>query len=43
MMNKDTGINFLIVGIGALIMGMFYGCFGALQYVYPELVDKNFA
>jgi nitric oxide reductase subunit B len=37
MMNKDTGINFLIVGIGALIVGMFYGCFGALQHVYPEL------
>ncbi|MBL4577335.1 MAG: cbb3-type cytochrome c oxidase subunit I [Flavobacteriales bacterium] len=36
-MNKDTGIGFLIVGIGALFVGMFYGCFGALQYVYPEL------
>ncbi|MBL4753901.1 MAG: cbb3-type cytochrome c oxidase subunit I [Flavobacteriales bacterium] len=36
-MNKDTGINFLIVGIGALVAGMFYGCFGALQHVYPEL------
>jgi nitric oxide reductase subunit B len=38
-MNRDIGINFMLVGIGSLVIGMTFGCLGALQHVYPELND----
>lgn len=36
-MKKDAGISFMILGVVALLTGMFFGCFGGLQYVFPEL------
>ena len=36
-MKKDVGISFMIIGVIALLAGMFFGCFGGLQYVFPEL------
>ncbi|MBI4946979.1 MAG: cbb3-type cytochrome c oxidase subunit I [Bacteroidetes bacterium] len=39
-MKKEIGILFVSLGLIALLIGIFFGCLGAFQFVYPDFLKE---
>jgi len=39
-MKNKTGLLFIIVALAALLLGVFFGLFGSLQYIFPEFLKE---
>lgn len=38
MKRKETGVMFISMALVALLLGMFFGCIGAFQFVFPDFM-----
>jgi nitric oxide reductase subunit B len=39
-MKKEIGVLFVSTGLIALLFGMFFGCIGAFQFVFPDFLKE---